>query len=152
VERAPQTLVVDASAVAKWFLEEEDSDKAILVRDAHIDGRVKLVAPDLIVYEVANALNYNPKVSDVQLAARVQDLYDYDLDLVPPSAEYTTRTAKTARELSVSVYDASYIALADIIATNLVTADRKLHEKILKKHQSYLLSEMGQIWGLPGNP
>ncbi len=152
MERAPQTLVVDASTAAKWFLQEEDSDKAIIVRDGHIDDRIKLIAPDLIVYEVANALHYDSRVSDAQLAARVQDLYDYDLDLVPPSAEYTTRTVKTARELSVSVYDASYIALADIIATNLVTADKKLHEKMLKKHQSYLLHDMEQIWGLPGKP
>ncbi len=151
MERAPQTLVIDASTVAKWFLEEEDSERALSVRDAHIDGRVELTAPDLIVFEVANALNYNPKVSDEQLAARIQDLFDYDIDLVPPSAEYTARTVRTARELSVSVYDASYIALSDIIATNLVTADRKLHDKISKKRQSYLLHEMGRTWNLPAN-
>jgi len=151
VERTPQTLVIDASTAAKWFLEEEDSDRALRVRDAHIDGRIKLTAPDLIVYEVANALNYNSRVSDTQLTARVQDLSDYDLDLVPPSAEYTARIVRTARELSVSVYDASYIALSDIIATNLVTADKKLHDRISKKRQSYLLNEMGRTWNLPGN-
>ena len=151
MERTPQTLVIDSSTAAKWFLEEEDSDRALRVRDAHIDGRIKLTAPDLIVYEVANALNYNSRVSDTQLTARVQDLSDYDLDLVPPSAEYTARIVRTARELSVSVYDASYIALSDIIATNLVTADRKLHEKLSNKRQSYLLHEMGQTWNLAGN-
>jgi predicted nucleic acid-binding protein len=151
MERTPQTLVLDASTAAKWFLDEEDSDRALRVRDAHIDGSIKLTAPDLIVYEIANALNYNSKVSDAQLAAQVQDFSDYDLDLVPPSAEYATRTVKIARELSVSVYDASYIALSDIIATNLITADKKLHQRIVKKRQSYLLHEMGQTWNLPGN-
>ena len=152
MERAPQTLVIDASIAAKWFLEEEDSDKALRVRDAHISSGIKLTAPDLIVYEVANALNYNSRVSDTQLTSQVQDLSDYDLDLVPPSAEYTAHIVRTARELSVSVYDSSYVALADIIATNLITADKKLHEKISRKRQSYLLHEMGQTWNLPRNP
>ncbi len=151
MERAPQTLVIDASAACKWFLEEDDSDRSLSVRDAHIEGRIRLTAPDLIVYEIANALNYNPKVSDTQLTAFVQDLSDYDLDLVPPSAEYTARTVKTARELSISVYDASYVALSDIIATNLLTADKTLHEKISRKRQSYLLNEMGRWWNLPGS-
>jgi predicted nucleic acid-binding protein len=151
VERAPQTLIIDASTAAKWFLEEDDSDKALRLRDAHIEGRVELTAPDLIIYEVANALNYSRKVSSEQLTARLQDLFDYDLDLVPPSPDYSARTVTTARELSVSVYDASYIALSDIIATNLVTADRRLHEKIAKKRLSYLLHEMGNSWNLPGD-
>jgi predicted nucleic acid-binding protein len=151
VERTPQTLIIDASTAAKWFLEEEDSDKALKLRDAHIEGRVELTAPDLIIYEVANALNYSRKVSTEQLTARVQDLFDYDLDLIPPSPDYTASAVKTARELSVSLYDASYIALSDIIATNLVTADGKLHEKISKKRQSYLLHEMGDTWILPGD-
>ncbi len=150
MERTPQTLVIDASTAAKWFLEEEDSDKALSLRDAHIEGKVELTAPDLIVYEVANALNYNPRVTNEHLTDRIQDLFDYDLDIVPPSAEYSARTARTARELSVSVYDASYVTLSDILATNLVTADRKLHEKISKKRQSYLLNEMRHTWNLPG--
>ena len=118
MERAPQNLVIDASAACKWFLEEDDSDRSLSVRDAHIEGRIRLTAPDLIVYEIANALNYNSRVSYTQLTAQVQDLSDYDLDLVPPSAEYTAHIVRTARELSISVNDASYIALSDIIATN----------------------------------
>ena len=44
MERTPQTLVIDASTAAKWFLEEEDSDRALSLRDAHIDGRIELTA------------------------------------------------------------------------------------------------------------
>jgi predicted nucleic acid-binding protein len=151
VERAPQTVVLDASAAAKWFLKEEDTEKALKVRDAHIDGRLTLTAPDLIVYEVANALNYHPKLTEVDLDASLKDLLELDLELIPPSREFSSQTVRTARRLEISVYDASYIALSDIIATNLVTADRKLHEKISTKRQSYLLSEMGRTWNLPAD-
>jgi hypothetical protein len=33
-----QSLVVDASVVVKWFVDEENSDKAIRIRDKYIDG------------------------------------------------------------------------------------------------------------------
>jgi predicted nucleic acid-binding protein len=148
VERTPQTLVLDASVAAKWFLKEEDTEKAVLLRDAHTDGRLTLTAPDLIIYEVANALNYHPKLTEADLDASLKDLLELDIELVSPSKEFSSQTVRTARKLEISVYDASYIALSDIIATNLVTADRKLHEKISKKQQSYLLSEMGHKWNL----
>ncbi len=146
MERAPQTLVIDASAAAKWFLEEEDTEKALSLRKAHLEGKISLTAPDLLVHEVANALNYNPKVSDDDLAARVQDLLEYEIDLVPPSFEYTTRIARTAREFSISVYDASYVALSDMIATNLVTADRRLYEKLSGTTRIFLIDELDLKW------
>jgi len=33
-------------------VEEENSDKALLLRDGYIDGEVMIVAPDLIIFEV----------------------------------------------------------------------------------------------------
>ena len=149
MERAPQILVLDASAAAKWFLNEEDTDKALALRDAHIEGDLSLTAPDLIVYEVANALNYHPKLSDDDLDASLKTLLELELDLVPPSVEFCSHMANTARKLAISVYDASYIALSDMIATNLVTADRKLHEKIAEKGRAFLLKDMGRTWSLP---
>ncbi len=146
MERAPQTLVIDASTVAKWFLEEEHTEKALSLRKAHLEGKTSLTAPDLLVYEVANALNYNPKVSDDNLAARLQDLIEYDIDLVPPSFEYSTRIAKTAQKFSISVYDASYVALADMVATNLVTADRRLYEKLSGSKRVFLIDELDLKW------
>ncbi len=146
MERAPQTLVIDASAAAKWFLEEEHTKKALSVRKAHLEGKINLTAPDLLVYEVANALNYNPKVSEDDLAARVQDLIESDIDLVPPSFEFSTRIARTAREYSISVYDASYVALSDIIATNLITADRRLYEKLSRAKRIFLIDELDLKW------
>ena len=148
MERAPQTLVIDASAAAKWFLEEEDTDKALSVRAAHLEGKISLTAPDLLIYEVANALNYNPKVSEDDLAARVQDLIEYDIDLIPPSSEYSSRIVRKAREFSISVYDASYVALSDMIATNLVTADKRLHEKLSGVAPIFLIAELGLKWSL----
>ncbi len=149
MERSPQTLVVDASAAAKWFLNEEDTEKALALREAHVEGRLSLTAPDLIVYEVANALHYHPKVTSQELKESVKALLELELDLVPPSSEFCSRTADAARKLAISIYDASYIALSDLVATNLVTADRRLHGKVSRKGRAFLLNEMGHTWKVP---
>ncbi len=148
MERAPKVLVLDASTAAKWFLKEEDTEKAVAIRDAHIDGGLSLVAPDLVVYEVANALNYNPKVSNADLEDYTRAFFDLDLDLVPPSPEYSSQATRAARRLSISVYDASYVALSDIVGTKLVTADKRLYGKIARTTRSFLLSDLGKTWTL----
>jgi len=149
VERTPQTLVVDASAAAKWVIEEKDSEKALALRDAHLQGRINLTAPDLIIYEFTNALIYNPKISTSEVIAKVQDLLELELDLVPPSREYSTQIARTARKYSISTYDASYVALSSLIVTRLITADRKLREKLPTNANVLLVEDLGRKWSLP---
>ncbi len=149
MERTPQNLVLDASAAAKWFLQEENTQEAVRLRDAHIDGTISLAAPDLLIYEVANALNFHPKTTLSDLNANLRELFELDLDLVAPSTEYSSQILESARKLSITIYDASYVALSEMMATSLVTADSKLYEKISKAGRAYLLSELEHTWILP---
>ncbi|MDJ0272650.1 MAG: type II toxin-antitoxin system VapC family toxin [Candidatus Caldarchaeum sp.] len=54
-----ETIVIDASVAVKWFNKEEYSDDADRLKDAHVRGRIRLAAPELLLYEVLNALRYN---------------------------------------------------------------------------------------------
>ncbi len=130
-------------------MEEEDSGKALVLRDAHRDGRITLTAPDLLVYEVVNALNYNPRVSSGHLTAAVRGLLDLELDLLPPSAEYGAHIVKTARRFSISAYDASYAALSEMMATGLVTADKRLYDKLYRALRIYLVRDLDLKWKIP---
>jgi len=149
VERSPKTVIVDASTATKWFVEEADSEKADLLKRAHETGRLQLAAPDLLVYEVSNALVYHPRMGADDLTQSIIRLLELDLDLVPPRADLTAETARIARKYAVSAYDASYIALADIVGTNCVTADEKLYRKLHGKKPLFLLSALGREWNLP---
>ena len=40
-------IVVDASVVVKWFVEEEYGREARLLRDAYVNGLIDLIAPSL---------------------------------------------------------------------------------------------------------
>ena len=55
-----EVLVIDASIAVKWFNKEEYSDIADKLKNRHVRGEVVLVAPVLLLFEVANALRYNP--------------------------------------------------------------------------------------------
>jgi len=149
VERSPKTLIVDASTATKWFVEEADSEKANLLKRAHETGKLQLAAPDLLVYEVSNALVYHPKMVADDLTQSIIRLLELDLDLILPRADFTAETARIARKYAVSAYDASYIALADIVGTNCVTADEKLYRKLHGKKPLYLLGALGREWNLP---
>jgi predicted nucleic acid-binding protein len=146
VERAPKNLVVDASVVAKWFVPEADSDKAVRLRNRHIEGSLNLMAPDLLLYEIANALVYHLEIRDEDIHEDMEALFNVDIELVSPSSELMTSIAEGARRRDVSVYDSSYLVLAEVTATNLVTADRKLHEKVKHTGQVLLLDELDQKW------
>lgn len=141
--------MIDASSATKWFVEEKDTDKANLLKQAHETGQLRLTAPDLLVYEVTNALNYNPKMAMDDLVQSTRRLLELDLDLIPPQADFTAETARLARKHGISAYDASYISLADIIGTNCVTADEKLYRKLGAKKPLFLLGTLGRDWDIP---
>ena len=53
VEPRQVLVIVDASLVFKWLVEEEDSYKAVAMLGAWLSQRVRLVAPYFMVAEVA---------------------------------------------------------------------------------------------------
>lgn len=53
-------MVVDASVVVKWFVEEVYTDKALKLRDDPVDGLIGVAAPQLLTFGLLNSLKYNP--------------------------------------------------------------------------------------------
>ena len=119
-------VVVDASVVAKWFLEEEYSVEARLLRDAYVEGLIDLAAPELLPFEVLNALRYSRAYSPGELVEAARALTDFQIALYRLEGRYAERTVELAVEKGITVYDASYVALAAELGTVLYTADEKL--------------------------
>ncbi len=51
-----QKVVADASVVAKWFLNEEFSEEATLLRDSFVKDELTISVPSLLNYEILNVL------------------------------------------------------------------------------------------------
>ncbi|MGC8578222.1 MAG: hypothetical protein ACP5M7_09575 [Thermoproteota archaeon] len=83
------TVVVDASVVVKWFVEEENSDKAIKIRDKYIEGEIKLIAPEIITFEVLNALYYKKLFSESEMKEISEALNSYSFGLYSLEGKYT---------------------------------------------------------------
>lgn len=53
-------VVLDASVVVKWFSEEDYTGKALDIRERITARGERAIVPDLLLYELSNALKYNP--------------------------------------------------------------------------------------------
>lgn len=149
VERAPRILVIDASVAVKWFIPEPDSAKAIAIRDRLVDGKLELVAPDLLAYEVANTLRFHPEITKRQIEQDMEDLMALDIDLLMPTRELVAAATDIARDLEMTVYDASYLSVAQDLSTYLVTADRTLYARAERTGSALLLGNSEKTWTLP---
>ncbi|SEL61761.1 hypothetical protein SAMN05444413_1129 [Roseivivax marinus] len=115
--------VIDASVAIKWIIEEEDSDKADLLRGAD------MVAPALLRIEagsVLRAIAGRKAVSDRHALELFLFLQTAPVTIVDPDEVLERRAMELALELQQSVYDCVYLALAERMDRHLITADRQL--------------------------
>jgi predicted nucleic acid-binding protein len=116
-------IVVDASVLANAL--GDDSDDGRSARD-ELRRAGDLTAPDLLDVETVAVLRRRwlaDTLSDERFAAAVEDLRRLDLERVP-----AIRLVRRAFELraNVTAYDAMYVALAELLGCELLTADKRL--------------------------
>jgi len=118
-----KTWVVDASVAAKWFLPEPDAPAALRL----LDGRRRLVAPDLIRAEVGNIV-WKLQMRDLVSSEEATDLIEHFLTM--PFEIYDTGfllagALEIALATKRTVYDSLYLALAVELGATVITADRR---------------------------
>jgi predicted nucleic acid-binding protein len=129
--------ILDASVAAKWFNNESLTDKAIQVRDAFVEGKISLLAPAQMVYEVGNSIWKNKALiaEIVDAMKAVSDLVDLDIELIQLNQEMAMYAIKIAREYSITFYDAAYVALADRYDATLISADNEILSRTKNKER-----------------
>ena len=123
-------IILDASVVIKWFSDEEYTDKALEIRERIRMGDEKVVVPDLLLYELANALKYNPSFNTDDVSDALASIFDMDMDIVTPTPEIINSAVTLAFEHEITVYDAFYVALAKETELTFITADGRLCERV----------------------
>lgn len=122
--------VVDASLAVKWLIEEEDSDKATALVRLWDDEHIQPAAPHLMPFEVANVLHRRVVRGDLEIEAAaglMQDLMSVGVDLYESSVLFG-RALELANALGQgAVYDAHYLALAEIVDCEFWTADERFY-------------------------
>jgi predicted nucleic acid-binding protein len=120
--------VVDANVCAKWFFREDHyADARRLVRSGH-----RLRAPDLLPSELGSIVWKKCVRGEItgSQGARILRLANRVKVELTPAPELSARALALGLTLSHSFYDCLYLALAQRERVQLVTADKRLHQKL----------------------
>lgn len=125
-----KTIVIDASVVVKWTLPEEDSERALALHDAHLKQGWSLLAPTLLLAEIANAFWRRHDQVDAETAQEaLSALLASGIEFIPIET-LVPEAYHLARQHGRTVYDALYLALARQRDCDFVTADERLYNAV----------------------
>jgi len=122
--------LIDTSVLVKWFIEEHGSENAIRLRNKSAVGKIDIATTELAYYELANALRKSRVLPEVEIHRAVEDLRAERIHVVPFDMDALHIAIENAVEYEISIYDAYFVALADLEGMTLVTADEKLVAKV----------------------
>ena len=122
--------VIDASIAVKWYsaFGEDDLMKADKLLQNYVDGSCDFIAPTLIVYELANALRFNPNFEVADVKRATNDFFDLQIILEDPS-QYMKSAIDLAFKYSITIYDAVYASLSQVTGIPLITADYQFYAR-----------------------
>ncbi len=136
--------VVDASVALKWFLYGESfaAESSLLVQ-----YKVPMIAPDVIVAEVANAAWKSSMLGRIthQHAREIAGGLHRFLMLLVPSSEVSEKAVEIAQILNHPVYDCLYLALADNRGCQVITSDQRFIGRVKNTEYEKILVHVSSI-------
>lgn len=124
-------VVIDASVAYKWFSEEQPNFQAAFkIIEEHKLGRETIIAPELLLYELANAWATKTDLTLQQTTLNLKKLQETSIELITLGFTLIQKAVVFSKKYQVTVYDAIYAVLAKEKRCDLITADKKFVEKI----------------------
>ena len=123
--------MIDASLALSWVAPDEQASPDVRgILAALHNGEVRLLAPSLWEYEVANALRIGVarrRLAEEEASKALRWLLELGISLHGFHA-IAHRAFELALEHDLTVYDAAYLALAEHQGCPLYTGDKRLAE------------------------
>lgn len=123
---------MDASVASRFLLVEDLSDKAELVLEDFLQGKLDLRSPELVVYEVGNTLWKSVKNGFISLDEAIEK-FSLFLELRINPVNLSVEEHKEILEWSVknnaTYYDSAYVKACMKVGGTLLTADDILYKK-----------------------
>lgn len=121
-----EKVIIDANIGVKWFSEEKGSTEALALLEHHIKRNIVLVVPDLFFYEVINAMRYKERTHGINLKKALRDLYSFQCYRVAVSLPLQEKALELALKYRLTIYDATYLAIAEHYDVPCITEDKKM--------------------------
>lgn len=139
-------IVLDTSVIVKWFSEEKFTEKSLKIRERIRNEKEIGAFPDLFLYELSNALRYNPNFDKEDVREAVRSILNMDMEIITPTSDIINKSISMAFERDITIYDASYVALARELEVDLITADKNLYEKVEDLDNVIFIKEADQFF------
>ncbi|MFH1713246.1 MAG: type II toxin-antitoxin system VapC family toxin [Candidatus Jacksonbacteria bacterium] len=138
-----QPYILDASVAVKWFAGagEEHLDKALALFNLVVARKITFLAPELLVYELSNALWKGKNFNNRQLNEAMKAFYALSVELFSANMILLQKAHQIAVDYNITVYDATYAALAELKECSLITANPKCFKRV-KKNFIIVLDEV----------
>lgn len=127
-------VILDASVIVKWFSKEKGHEKALEILNQVVEREIVLIEPDLVFYELINALWFGKKLSIRKINRILMEFINLEPKVFLVHPDLTSEILKLINKYPITAYDAVYIALANLEKIPLITADTKHHRKEYSKH------------------
>jgi predicted nucleic acid-binding protein len=140
------SLVLDASVVIKWFIDESLHEFARQL----LTDREALHAPDLLIPEVGNIAwkkMMRGELEEKHAQSIVGSLPDLPIVLYP-SVELVDRAMQIASTIKHPVYDCLYLACAEAVGGRLVTADERLKRALADTSLATICRNLGDPYDI----
>jgi predicted nucleic acid-binding protein len=122
-------VVIDASVMLSYILPDEATPKYIVsIFHKYATGKVTLLAPTLLNYEIGNAIKSAVKqkrISQLTATGIIEVFSQLKIAYLDPDI---VGTISLSLKHNLSFYDAAYLYLAQEQKAKLVTLDKKLQE------------------------
>ena len=120
-------LIIDTSVALKWLNQdnEKNAEEADKILTQARSGQIELLAPELIKYEIANALLFSKKISKKDIDYLLNIFYMLPITFINDSPDLAKEAYNLAADLHITYYDASFMSLAKQYDGVLVTENVK---------------------------
>lgn len=129
---AQPAYVLDTSVAVKWFANEGGAEQAKANRllDALAQGACIVKAPELLLFELANALMLSHKFPAAKVIDSIAFLWKLKIELEPLNGPVLVRAVEIASKCGATIYDSYFVALALETGSLFVTADEAFLRKV----------------------
>jgi len=123
-------MIVDANVILRAFFPDEAQPLAQAVMRDHVAGRIHLMAPALLPYELSNAVwqaERRGRIPSSQADVILQAMTGLDIEIV---SQTWGVMLPVAHQFNRSAYDAAYLSLAQDSGQSLLTGDLHLYNAV----------------------
>jgi len=103
-----------------------------------VEGKLELLCPPILFFEVLNALKYSKLFDKSELDSAGESLEKYGFKVITIQKKIRKTMVKIAVDCDMSIYDASYVALSIAKGCVLCTADSKIAKKLPNKLKNHI--------------